>query len=100
LRRQAAAFDVFEKDSTQQDSYVARDVDENWDKWGIPLGTPRFFKNIIVFQYIVKSLIQLAHQELAHRLFIGPGIKEEPRLRVFGKGRHRTLIIMPFVKKN
>ena len=49
---------------------------------------------------MVSSLIQVAHQELAHRLFISPGIKEEQRLRGFGKGRDQTLIIMPFVRKN
>jgi hypothetical protein len=37
---------------------------------------------------------------MAHWLFISPGIKEERRLRDFGKGRDQTLIIMPFVRKN
>lgn len=45
---------------------------------------------------MVSSLVQVAHQELAHRLFISPEIKEELRLRGFGKGRDPTLIIVPF----
>ncbi len=45
LPRQAMASDVSLKHRTQQDSGVVLDVDKNWGKRGVPLGTP-FFYNI------------------------------------------------------
>ena len=50
--------------------------------------------------YIVSSHIQVAHQALAHRLFISPWIKGGQRLRGFGKGRDQTFIIMSFARTN
>ena len=35
------AFDVSLKDKTQQYSGIALDVDKNWGKRGVPLGTPK-----------------------------------------------------------
>ena len=66
VRRQATASQVSVKGKAQRNYVVLRDVDKNWGKRGIPLGTPNNFKGLrmlvsLFYFVIVNSQLYSQH---------------------------------------